>query len=199
MTNISLKRKMAAGGILALMLGCTACSSNENIPAPLEPSNVVETPQTTGENSRQQQADSNNRQEEPEDSETPQNQENPQEPENPSFGWYLENADLQGHVVDFSGDGFTLSPTVKYEVEGGEVVVEAVAGEEDPDSLVTVSYSENIIFEAVTIDAASITIISRETVDKETVKKQSSVLVFGTCQDTRNWTADRVVITRWNR
>ena len=184
MTNISLKRKMAAGGIMALMLVCTACSSNENSPAPVEPSNVVENPPAAGD-SQQPQPVQNSGQE---------------EPQNPSSSWYFESRDLQGHVVDFSGDGFTLSPTEEYEVEGGgKVAVGAALGAEDQDSLITISYSENVIFEAITMDAASNTMISRETVDKETVKKQSSVLVFGTCQDTRNWTADRVVILRWSR
>lgn len=195
MTNISLKRKMAAGGIMALMLSCTACSSNENTPAPVEPSNVVENPQADGD-SKQTQPVQNNGQE---DTENPENLENLENLENPSSGWYFENADLQGHVVEFSEDGFTLSPTVEYEVEGGKLSVGAVPGTEDQDSLITISYSENIIFEVFTMDLASNTMISRETVNKETIKKESSVLVFGTCQDTRNWTADRVVIIRRSR
>ena len=200
MTNIELKRKIIAGGIIVLMLGCTACSLNENTVEPLVPSNVTEMPQTTGENSQQPQSAPNNRQEEPEDSETSQNQENPQEPENHSLDWYFENVDLTGDVVDFSEDGFTLVAAITSEDEaGGQEAVIAVPGEEDQDSLVTVSYSENVIFEVITIDAASNTMISKETVDKETVKKQSSVLIFGICQNTRNWIADRVVITRWSR
>ena len=185
MTNISLKRKMVAGGIMALMLGCTACSSNENTPAPVDPSNVVENPPAAGKSQQQPVQNSG--------------QEDTENPENPSSSWYFENADLQGHVVEFSEDGFTLSAGKTYEVDGGEVYAEAVPGTEDQDSLITISYSENVIFEVITMDAASNTMISRETVSKETVKKESSVLVFGTSQDTRNWTADRVVIIRWSR
>ena len=188
MTNIGLKRKMLAGGIMAFMLCCTACSSNENTPAHVDPSKVVENPPTAG-NSQQQPVQNSGQ----EDTENPENL------ENPSSSWYFENADLQGHVVEFSEDGFTLSAGKTYEVDGGEVYAEAVPGTEDQDSLITISYSENVIFEVITMDAASNTMISRETVDKETVKKESSVLVFGTCQDTRNWTADRVVIIRWSR
>ena len=33
--------------------------------------------------------------------------------------------------------------------------------------------------------------------DKESVKKQSSVCVFGSCQDTYQWTADKILILRW--
>ena len=183
MTNIRLKSKMIAGGIAALMLGCTACSSNENTPSHLEPSNVVVTPQAAGD-SQQPQPVQNSGQE---------------EPENPSFAWYSENSDLQGHVVEFSEDGLTLSAGEQYEVDGGQVYAEAVFGTEDQDSLITISYSEDIIFEVITMDLASNTMISRETVDKETVKKESSVFVFGICRDTRNWTADRVVIIRWSR
>ena len=188
MTSIGLKRKMLAGGIIALMLGCTACSSNENTPAHVDPSEVVENPPAAG-----------NFQQQPVQNSGQEDTENPENLENPSSSWYFENADLQGHVVEFSEDGFTLSAGEKYEVDGGGVYVEAVPGTEDQDSLITISYSENVIFEVITMDAASNTMISRETVGKETVKKESSVLVFGTCQDTKNWTADRVVIIRWSR
>ncbi|MCH5340262.1 MAG: hypothetical protein J1E01_02225 [Acetatifactor sp.] len=181
MTNIRLKRKMLAGGIMALMLGCTACSSNENSPAPVEPSNVVGNPPAAGD-SQQPQPVQNSGQE---------------ETENHSSDWYFENTNLTGNVVDFLEDGFTLSPAI--EGDGGKELAIAVPGTEDPDSLVTISYSENIIFEVITMDWASNTMISRETADKETVKKQSYVLIFGTCQDTRNWTADRVVIIRQSR
>ena len=32
---------------------------------------------------------------------------------------------------------------------------------------------------------------------KKGVKKQSGVCVFGSCQDTHNWTADKILILRW--
>ena len=178
-----LRKQMMAGGIMALMLGCTACSSNENTPAAVEPSNVVAAPQADGDSQQAQPAQNSGQ----------------EEPEAPSFSWYSENSDLQGHVVEFSEDGFTLSAGEQYEADGGQVYVEAVPGTEDQDSLITISYSENVIFELITMDLASNTMISRETVDKETVKKKSSVFIFGTCQDTRNWTADRVVIIRWSK
>ena len=64
-------------------------------------------------------------------------------------------------------------------------------------SLVTVTYASDVTFEIITMDMASLTEISREGTDKESIKKQTSVLIFGSSQDTYHWTADKVVILRW--
>jgi len=39
--------------------------------------------------------------------------------------------------------------------------------------------------------------ISREDTDKSSIKKETDVNIFGTCQDEKNWIADKVVIIRW--
>ena len=52
-------------------------------------------------------------------------------------------------------------------------------------------------FEIITMEMASLTEISREGTDKESIKKQTSVLIFGSSQDTYHWTADKVMIVRW--
>lgn len=76
-------------------------------------------------------------------------------------------------------------------------MVEAAPGAEQKEDLVTVTYDSDVTFEVITIDKASLTELSREETEKESIKKQTSVLVFGSCQDTYHWTADKVMILRW--
>ena len=65
------------------------------------------------------------------------------------------------------------------------------------EDLVTITYASDVTFEILTMDMASLTEISREGTDKESIKKQTSVLIFGSSQDTYHWTADKVMIVRW--
>lgn len=110
---------------------------------------------------------------------------------------FYAGADLQGSVVEFSDSGFELSAAEIIEEDGGEVMVQAAPGAENEEELVTITYSSDVTFEIITMDSASLTEISREDADKQSIKKQTSVLVFGNCQDTYHWTADKVIIMRW--
>ena len=76
-------------------------------------------------------------------------------------------------------------------------MVQAAPGAENEEDLVTITYASDVTFEIITMDSSSLTEISREDTDKQSVKKQSDVLVFGSCQDTYNWIADKVIIMRW--
>ena len=95
---------------------------------------------------------------------------------------FFKEADLQGSVVEFSDSGFEMSVALTTEKE---------------EDLVTITYASDVTFEILTMDMASLTEISRECTDKESIKKQTSVLVFGSSQDTYHWTADKVMIVRW--
>lgn len=111
---------------------------------------------------------------------------------------FYAGADLQGGVVEFSDSGFVLSPAKVYEAEdGGGIMMQAAPGAENEEDLVTITYASDVTFEIITMDSTSLTEISREDTDKQSVKKQSDVLVFGSCQDTYNWIADKVIIMRW--
>ena len=116
---------------------------------------------------------------------------------NQSVNVEKETADLQGSVVEFSDSGFEMSVAVTTKEGDGEVMAEAAPGAEKEEDLVTVTYASDVTFEIITMDMASLTEISREGTDKESIKKQTSVLIFGSCQDTYHWTADKVVILRW--
>lgn len=113
-------------------------------------------------------------------------------------GAFLYGANLQGSVVEFSDAGFSLSPaTTEKDEGGGGTMVQAAPGSETDENNVQITYTDNTVFQIVNLSKSSQSEISREDTDKESVKKQSSVCVFGSCQDTYHWTADKIMILRW--
>ena len=113
-------------------------------------------------------------------------------------GEFFDGANLQGSVVEFSDEGFSLSPAAtETEEGGGQVMAQAAPGAESDDNNVQISYTDNTVFQIVNLSSSSQEEISREDTDKESIKKQSSVCVFGSCQDTYHWTADKILILRW--
>ena len=113
-------------------------------------------------------------------------------------GAFLYGANLYGSVVKFSDEGFSLSPATTEKVEGGgEVMAQAASGSESDENNIQITYTDNTVFQIVNLSRSLQSEISREDTDKESVKKQSSVCVFGSCQDTYHWTADKILILRW--
>lgn len=110
----------------------------------------------------------------------------------------FDGADLEGSVVEFSETGFTLSPaTTETDEGGGMEMAQAAPGSENAKDNIQITYTDSTVFQIVNLSASSQSEISREDTDKDTVKKQSGVCVFGSCQDTHNWTADKILILRW--
>ena len=110
----------------------------------------------------------------------------------------FDGADLEGSVVEFSETGFTLSPaTTETDEGGGMEMAQAAPGSENEKDNIQITYTDSTVFQIVNLSASSQSEISREDTDKDTVKKQSGVCVFGSCQDTHNWTADKILILRW--
>ncbi len=113
-------------------------------------------------------------------------------------GAFFDGANLQGNVAEFSDKGFSLSPaTTEKEEGGGEVMEQAAPGAESDENNVRITYTDNTVFQIVNLSMSSQSEVSREDTDKKSVKKQSSVCVFGSCQDTYRWTADKILILRW--
>lgn len=110
-------------------------------------------------------------------------------------GEFFEGAQLQGTVVEFSETGFTLSPA-STEADG-KVLAEVAPGSESDENNVQITYTDNTVFQIINYSKDSLSELSREDTDKESVKKQSSVAVFGSCQDTYHWTADKILIIRF--
>ena len=179
-----------AGFSMAIMLGCIACAD-------------WQTGKTDGDVNQSVNMENVNQSVnvEKETGDTQENQEIDQyvnsEDSDKSDSNFFREADLQGSVVEFSDSGFEMSVAVTTKEGDGEVMVEAAPGAEKEEDLVTVTYASNVTFEILTMDMASLTEISREGTDKESIKKQTSVLIFGSSQDTYHWTADKVMIVRW--
>lgn len=172
------KLAVLAGMIMMVLLCCTACSGE----TPESPKADVQGQQETEKSDFYAGADlQGNSQEKPEQEDSD----------------YFAEADLQGSVVEFSDSGFELSAAEVRKEDEGEVMVQAAPGAENEEDLITITYSSDVTFEIITMDSASLTEISREDTDKQSIKKQTSVLVFGNCQDTYHWTADKVIIMRW--
>lgn len=107
-------------------------------------------------------------------------------------------AKLQGSVVECSDTEISLSiATTASDENGGEIMAEAAPGMENEDELVHITYGENLSVRILTMDSSSQKQISLEASDKGSIKKGTSVLIFGEGQDTYHWTANEVVIVRW--
>ena len=170
-----------AGFSMAIMLGCTACAGGQVGTPDNDVNQSVNVEKETGDTQDNQQI----------------NQYVNSADLDKSNSNFFKEADLQGSVVEFSDSGFEMSVAVITKEGDGEVMAEAAPGAEKEEDLVTVTYASDVTFEIITMDMASLTEISREGTDKESIKKQTSVLMFGSCQDTYHWTADKVVILRW--
>lgn len=174
--SMYLKTIMGIAGFI-ISLTCIACT-NESIVSP-KPKQTVSTSGTKEQNKG---GDTKNKQKEGNGEQTD----------------YMDGADMQGRVVEFSDSGFQMSPTKVLEDEsGGTIAMNDVPGMENPDELVTIDYAKDVTFEILTMDAETLTEASREKTDKETLKKQSEVLVFGQYQDEKHWTAEKIVLVRW--
>ena len=112
-------------------------------------------------------------------------------------GGMFDGANLEGSVVEFSDEGFSLSPATTKEEGGGMLSAEAAPGSENDENNIQITYTDNTVFQIVNLSRSSQSEVSREDVDKESVKKQSSVCVFGSCQDSHHWTADKILILKW--
>ena len=170
-----------AGFSMAIMLGCTACAGGQVGTPDNDVNQSVNVEKETGDTQDNQQI----------------NQYVNSADLDKSDSNFFKEADLQGSVVEFSDSGFEMSVAAITKEGDGEVMAEAAPGAEKEEDLVTVTYASDVTFEIITMDMASLTEISREGTDKESIKKQTSVLIFGSCQDTYHWTADKVVILRW--
>lgn len=111
---------------------------------------------------------------------------------------YFEGADLNGRVLEFSDTGFTITPIYR-EVfaDGTSNSWEAAPGKEKEENNIYVTYTEDTVFEVVYFNMGLQDVSSREDADKSSIKKQTVVYVFGSSEDGKNWTADKVIIQKW--
>lgn len=111
---------------------------------------------------------------------------------------YFEGADLNGRVLEFSDTGFTITPVyTEVFADGTRGSWEAAPGKEKEENNIYVTYTEDTVFEVVYFSVNLQDVSSREDADKSSIKKQTLVYVFGSSEDGKNWTADKVIIQRW--
>lgn len=112
---------------------------------------------------------------------------------------YFEGADLNGRVLEFSDTGFTITPIYR-EVfaDGTSNSWEVAPGKEKEENNLYVTYTEDTVFEVVYFNRSLQDVSSREDADKSSIKKQTVVYVFGSSEDEKNWTADKVIIQKWD-
>ncbi len=102
-------------------------------------------------------------------------------------------SDLQGSVTEFSDNGCTINPVTSD--NNGEAVI-AADGYEDEGAKVTIKYVDNCIFQRAVMSIATGKATVSEAAKAE-IKKKTSLLLYGNFDDTKNFTATKVIITQY--
>lgn len=120
------------------------------------------------------------------------------ETEKSGEGKFYGGANLSGRVVEFSEEGFKITPrTLIINEDGSMEGGIAAPGYESEEENITITYKENTEFQIVYFSMASQAESSREDTDKSSIRKETDVDIFGICQEEKHWIADKIVITRW--
>lgn len=201
-----MKRKMLrVAGILGLCvtlsLGMAGCAGDDEPGLPSIQSITIHDDGETGNSSRagdDSDAGSDNETKDSDDAES-NTEGSDASGEGKEESVYFEGADLNGRVLEFSDTGFTMTPihTVVFE-DGTRNSWEAAPGKEKEEDSIYVTYTDDTVFETVYFSMSLQEVSSREDADKSSVKVQTCVYVFGSSQDGKNWTADKVLIQKWN-
>ena len=102
-------------------------------------------------------------------------------------------SDLQGSVTGFSDNGCTITPVTSS--NDGEAAI-AADGCEDEAEKINIKYGDNCIFQRAVMSIAT----GKATVSeaaKADIKKKTSLLLYGSFDDTENFTAAKVVIVQY--
>ena len=200
-----MRRKMLrTAGILilsfGLSMGVVGCAEKgDGEPATLDIQSVtLQDSDGTGSNSEPDAPDSN---EIKDSGEVASNNEtgNSSSAEGNTESVYFEGADLNGRVLEFSDTGFTITPAyTEVFADGTRGSWEAAPGKENAENNIYVTYTEDTVFEVVYFSVNLQDVSSREDADKSSIKKQTLVYVFGSSEDEKNWTADKVIIQKWD-
>ena len=101
------------------------------------------------------------------------------------------SATMRGSVVDFSDESCTVSAAVTE--DDGKTGVIAAPGYESEDTNVVVTYQEGCVVQIATIYTSTGT-AELEQASVADIKKQSSVIIYGSFEDTHHVTATKVII-----
>ena len=101
------------------------------------------------------------------------------------------SAAMTGSVVDFSDDSCTVSAAVTE--DDGKTGVIAAPGYENEDTNVVVTYQEGCVVQIATI-YTSTGIAELEQASVDDIKKQASVIIYGSFEDTHHVSATKIII-----
>ncbi len=197
------KKMLKAAGVLCLSvflcMGMAGCSGKEN-EQPTSPdarmineSDNNEELETGGESGSGNEAEGNQ-----EDANNTDAENSGEMADFTEEGVFYDGANLSGRVVDFTDTGFTITPSTMVINEDGSMDGGCAApGYESDETNINITYAEDVVFQIINFSMSLQAEASRENTDKSSISKDTTVYVFGTCQDEKHWIADRVAIERW--
>lgn len=193
--------------ILSVLLGTTACTGKKSTSKDTENLNVI--PEVT---SLPQSTDTP-----PDEKDTAENEKNTAEdeienkekdipkqsspaPDNSSKSAeeLFQAANLSGSIMEVSDTEISINAaTASTDENGGEILIMDAPSYEDEAGFVHISCGDKTTVQLLTMNRAEEKMISLETVKKSSLTVDSSVLIYGSCQDTTHWTADKIILVVW--
>lgn len=105
----------------------------------------------------------------------------------------FQTADINGKLVEISDGELRVAPA---QFIDENTMVQAADGEA-AENIVYAAVSDHTVFQIMRIDRASLSLIEIKDTDKSGMTKESSVLVYGSKQDETHWSADKVILVKW--
>lgn len=105
-----------------------------------------------------------------------------------------EGMALSGTVTDFTADGCIVIPIINESTDdGGIVSYVAVEGAEDKSKNVTVTYNNDCVFQLAVLDVGTGN-AALSSSSKDNIKKQTTLLLYGSFEDTYHLNVSKVII-----
>lgn len=105
----------------------------------------------------------------------------------------FRTADVDGELVEISDGELRVAPA---QFIDENTMVQAADGEA-AENIVYAAVSDHTVFQIMRIDRASLSLIEIKDTDKNGMTKESSVLIYGSKQDETHWSADKVILVKW--
>lgn len=105
----------------------------------------------------------------------------------------FSTADIDGKLVEISDAELKVAPVQVID----ENTIVMVQDGESAEDIVYVAVSDSTVFQIMRIDIASLSLIEIKDTDKSGMTEESSVLVYGSKQDETHWSADKVILVKW--
>ena len=105
----------------------------------------------------------------------------------------FQTADINGELVEISDGELRVAPAQFID----ENTMVQTAGGEAAENIVDIAVSDHTVFQIMRINRASLSLIEIKDTDKNGMTKESSVLIYGSKQDETHWSADKVILVKW--